>query len=698
MNDFKVLLQAVLDSSGIGKSDIAEVQKVLEKYHLNLSADLNKAELIKTVKKIVPELEKELKKVTGIDIKINDNDLLKAINQIEKDSIRAAKAEEKLVDTMERVRVKSEQIAKSEEKRSQLTQNKAINKALDEEYIAVTRINQAINSGTNEAKVESLTASFRGLGLSTEDIQKELLGVNTALKSLGDSSDGKTLISNAKVLETEYGKVENQIKQLTSAQKGFTTESQRLAKINTVKTWADNNSKAMKSLGANVNVVLDRLNNPNLSVTEFKQLNAEFEKIKSNARDMGLLGKTWTDSFKDMGSKFFSWFTVSGGIMAAVTGLKKMKDSAIELNGAITDLDMATGSSKKQLESYIASYSKLGDELSATVTDVTISGTEWLKQGKSIAETEELIRDSMILSKVGKLDSAESTKYLTSAMKGYNVAVQNTLGVVDKLSAVDMDSATDVGGLAEGMSEVASSADLAGISMDKLLGYLAVIGETTQDSMSSVGRSLNAIFSRMGNVKLSRLKDYQNSGEDLSNVETVLRGEGIDLRDSQNSFRNFGDVLDEVAGKWGSFSEVSQHAIASAFAGTDHINDFLILMGQYDTALKYTETSLSSSGSAMEKFNAYQDSVAAHTEKLQNSFIGLSDSLIDSGAINFFLDFGTALTKTGTGIINFLSPLGLLGAGIGALASKKLSSQGLDFHENGLTQILHGSGKSYCYS
>jgi hypothetical protein len=170
----------------------------------------------------------------------------------------------------------------------------------------------------------------------------------------------------------------------------------------------------MKNLGANINGVLDRLKNPNLSVSEFKQLNAEFERIKSNTRDMGLLGKTWTDSFKDMGSKFFSWVTVSGGIMAAVTGFKKMKDSAIELNGAITDLDMATGSSKKQLESYIESYSKLGDELSATVTDVTISGTEWLKQGKSIAETEELIRDAMILSKVGKLDSVESTKYLTS--------------------------------------------------------------------------------------------------------------------------------------------------------------------------------------------------------------------------------------------------------------------------------------------
>lgn len=85
--------------------------------------------------------------------------------------------------------------------------------------------------------------------------------------------------------------------------------------------------------------------------------------------------------------------------------------------------------------------------------------------------------------------------------------------------------------------------------------------------MSSVGTGLNAIFSRMGNIKLARLKDYQNSGEDLSDVETVLTGEGISLRDKTDKFRNFGDVLDEVAGKWTSYSDVSQRAIAKAMAG-----------------------------------------------------------------------------------------------------------------------------------
>ena len=223
--------------------------------------------------------------------------------------------------------------------------------------------------------------------------------------------------------------------------------------------------------------------------------------------------------------------------MAVIYQLQKMPQKVKELDDAITDFTMATGANKAQISELTKVYSKLGDELSATVTDVTISATEWLKQGKSIAETETLIRDAMVLSKVGKLSSEESTKNLTRAMKGYNVTAEETLAIVDKLSAVDMASATDVGGLAEGMSEVANNANLAGISMDKLLGYLATIGEVTQSSMSEVGTSLNAIFSRMGNIKLSRLKDYQNNGEDLSNVETVLRGEGIALRDSADDFR-----------------------------------------------------------------------------------------------------------------------------------------------------------------
>ena len=496
--------------------------------------------------------------------------------------------------------------------------------------------------------------------------------VNNALKQLQEQAQLQTTI---KINQSDVKNAQKEMQGALASVQKLASESQRLSKLNTISTWAENNSKAVKLVKADIDQMSASLRNPKLSLAQYKQIDSQFQSIKLSAREAGVLGKSAGDSFAEAGKKFTSWITITGGIMALVDSMRRMKDTVFELDKTFTDLTMATGLHGTELKKLLSTYSDLGDELRANVNDVTISATEWLKQGKSIAETNELIKDAVVLSKISGMSTAESTQYLTSAMKGYKVAVEDTLGVVDKLSAVDLMSATDVGGLAEGMSQVAASANLAGVSMDKLLGYLAVVGETTQEGMSSVGTSFNAIFSRMGNIKLSRLKDYQNNGEDLSNVETVLRGEGISLRDSVNDFRNFGDVLDEVSGRWNGFSEVSQRAIASAFAGTHHMNDFIILMENYSTALKYTDTSLQSSGEAMDKFSAYQDSLAGHTEKFRNAFMGLSNSVVDSDMLKAFIDLGTGalnLSESFAKLTNSTGIIGLVGSGVLSATGKSV--------------------------
>ena len=95
----------------------------------------------------------------------------------------------------------------------------------------------------------------------------------------------------------------------------------------------------------------------------------------------------------------------------------------------------------------------------------------------------------MVLSKVGMIDSADATTYLTAVRKSYNTSVEDTIGIVDKLTAVDMEAAVSAGGIAEGMSRVANMANLSGVSMDKLIGYLTTVSETSQKEMSEVGNS-----------------------------------------------------------------------------------------------------------------------------------------------------------------------------------------------------------------
>lgn len=59
---------------------------------------------------------------------------------------------------------------------------------------------------------------------------------------------------------------------------------------------------------------------------------------------------------------------------------------------------------------------------------------------------------------------------------------------------------------------------------------------------------------------------YRGKVTEWSNVETVLRGVGIQLRDSQDEFRDFDDVLADTANRWESFSGVQQRAVSQAFA------------------------------------------------------------------------------------------------------------------------------------
>ena len=230
-----------------------------------------------------------------------------------------------------------------------------------------------------------------------------------------------------------------------------------------------------------------------------------------------------------------------------------------------------------------------------------------------------------------------------------------------------MASATSAGGLAEGMSKVATVANMSGISIDKLIGYLAIVGETTQKSLDEIGTSFQAIFSRMGNVKAGKFVD--DNGEELNDVEKVLNKVGIHLRDTQGQFRNFGTVLDEVASKWKQYNSVEKNAITTSIAGTRQRENLTVLLNGYSKATEYATLSANSHGTATEKMEAYDKSVEAANKRLTASFEELSSTLINSDLIKFFVDLGSKGLNALTGINKGLGTIPTLaGAAVAALS------------------------------
>ena len=57
------------------------------------------------------------------------------------------------------------------------------------------------------------------------------------------------------------------------------------------------------------------------------------------------------------------------------------------------------------------------------------------------------------------------------------------------------------------------------------------------------------------------------NGEDISNVDTVLKQYGITLRNTNGTFRDTSKVLEELSVKWKDFNSAQKSEISTVVAG-----------------------------------------------------------------------------------------------------------------------------------
>lgn len=420
-----------------------------------------------------------------------------------------------------------------------------------------------------------------------------------------------------------------------------------------------------------------------------KQFQDTFNNLKLDAIKAGVETTNVFDKLNSVLKTNIKQRAVTAIAGFSVQQLKEVYDNVVKLDSAVVNLSMVTGYNRDRTKELVASYSEMAQELGAVTSEVAAAADDWLRQGYSLEDTNELIKTSTVLSKIGLIDSAEATQYLTSAIKGYKVEINDAMSIADKLSAVDMAAAVSVGGLAEGMSKTANSARLAGVEMDTLLGYLAAVGEVTQQDMASIGNAFKTMFARYSNVKLNKLVD--DDGESLNDYERILTRVGIRLRDNLGEFRDFTDVLDDVQAKWSSLTEVEQSAIATALGATRQKENVLTLMENYGKAMEYAGISADSAGTAMEKYDAYSQGIEANIARAKASFESLSTNLLNSDAVVTFV-------KLANGALQFADALAkcklLLPAIVGVVTSIKnvgLSIIGGIYPRNALAVTLNES-------
>lgn len=582
--DFRARIIAELDANKAK----AQLQSLTKQQTVDLAVDvaIKNAQALDNLKTDATSLQKLLSK--KFNIKIDNKQAVQAIQQVNREAANAQKQFVKQQQNLSSSYYKqlfdnqfNDRYTKSSELQKMADYYASMEKEALRMQQQVQNIQKRVSQGFLDVDVSNVQKNLKkyaGVDSSTlkevENSYQRLISLQKELQTGMNSGTGSKLsdtefVDKYNQFSDVLQKCQNQMKVLSNEASGLARPFNSLDAItasNKTLTWLNNNTKAAKDYGEALEQVASKQRSAT-SASELQQYNKEFKNIVSQAQLAGKTGKSFVDDFGRAFGQIFQFAGAYGMIQNVIFDVPRQMWQAVrDVDDAMTNLQMATGVSNDQAKELMNTYAQLGDQLKATSTDVAASATEWLKQGQSIEDSNTLAEYSIILSKIGDLSSEDATKTITAAMKSYDLGVEDVMGFVDQISSIDLVSATDVGGLATAFNEVAANARQAGVSTQELLSYAAAIGETTQEGMASVGTSLNAIFSRMGNIKLSRLKDYE-TGEDLSNVETVLRGVGISLRDTQDEFRDFDEVLDETAGRWNSFSGVQQRAISQAFAG-----------------------------------------------------------------------------------------------------------------------------------
>lgn len=227
------------------------------------------------------------------------------------------------------------------------------------------------------------------------------------------------------------------------------------------------------------------------AVTE-EDLNRLENGINKNVAALDTLGKKTKSFFSSMGDQIRSYvryFAASQLIMQAVTLMKKMVSTTIELDSAMTQLKIVTGASDSQMQSFLKRSTVLAKELGKNISDVMKSVETFSRLGYNLEDASVLAKYATLLSNVADVEMDAATSGLTSIIKGYGKQVDEAEHVSDVLIEVGQKYAVSASEMMEAYERSGAALNAANTSFEKSAGLIAAANAAIQNS-STVGKCL----------------------------------------------------------------------------------------------------------------------------------------------------------------------------------------------------------------
>lgn len=517
-------------------------------------------------------------------------------------------------------------------------------------------------------KFESLTTS------SVEKARKLLSDINKDINNVKLAPNDSIMEINFKKLTSDLEKYRNQIKVVQNEQKALgnsiTSVSKSFSKIDAVTasnktlTWLKNNSRAAKVYGDQLKEIAESQRKAT-SDSELTSLNKDFNKTVSEAKLLGLTGKSFTAEFKRAFSQIAQFTQIYGGIENVI---QTIQNSVIELkniDSILTEIsktsDMTTDQLTKLGETSFDSASKWGKKAS----DYLLGIQEMSRSGYYGKQAEQMAETSILAQAAGDLNSDVANSYLLASNAAYQYSgnVQKLNALLDGQNMITNRNSVSMQDMAEATTQAASMASELGVQENQLSAMIGTIESRTKAGGNEVGNAIKSLLINVQNVNNSKIAGtFKKAG--VAQTEFV---NGIE------KMRNPIEVLEDLAKVFNELEESDplRTEILTNIGQKYQANKLSALLSGWSDYEKMLVDYSEGTGSAAKEAEKSANNWEGSLNKLSNTWTGFIQNFANSNMITSGLQGVTGIIKAFDTIISKAGTLetvvGILGGG---LASK----------------------------
>lgn len=480
-------------------------------------------------------------------------------------------------------------------------------------------------------------------------------------------ADEARLKIDGKVKESKHSRdIEEYTRKLSEAKQKVDAYQQSLKKLSDVDT-AQHFQKLKQALTDITGVDVTAANSVDELRETIAQLGAEdldaanklLEQFQQNVNDISPGIKKMSEdvdnaseSFKELvrqqnsidqlKNRLVSFFSIGSVVQTFRRAVRAAYESVKELDAAMTQAAVVTEFDVGDMWEQLPEYTDRANKLGASVKGAYETTTLFYQQGLNTEQAVQLSIETMKMARIANLDYATATDYMTAALRGFNMELNEASAtrVNDVYSELAAITASDTREISIAMTKTASIANSANMELETTAALLSQIIETTREAPETAGTAMKTIIARFQELKKAPNEIGEVDGEivDANKIEGALRTIGVALRDANGQFRDLDDVFLDIAKKWNSLDTNTQRYIATMAAGSRQQSRFIAMMSDYERTMELVNAANNSAGASQKQFEKTLDSLDAKLNRLKNSWDTFVQGLANSSFIKASVD------------------------------------------------------------